>query len=165
MAMETIITMEEHNAIVAGYDATNDAMAKEIAILKDENEILKKTVAALTAKVEQLEAKSKKNSDNSNKPPSSDGIGKKKVTQSLRKRTGRAPGGQEGHDGSGLKLKDNPDKVVVLKVKNTCECGGSIKITVGTEEKRQSTDIEPSKMITIEYRAEEGVCELCGKVH
>ena len=165
MAMETIITIEEHNAIVAGYVATIDAMAKEIALLKEENEILKNTVAALTAKVEQLEAKSKKDSKNSSKPPTSDGLGKAKVTQSLRKRTGREPGGQDGHKGSGLKLKDQPDKIVVLKVKDTCECGGNIVIKDGVMERRQSTDIEPSKVITIEFRAEEGVCEECGKVH
>jgi len=158
MAMEATITIEEHNAIVTGYIATIDAMAKEI-------EILKNTVAALTAKIDELESKSKKNSKNSSKPPSSDGMRKTKVTQSLRVKTGREPGGQEGHKGSGLKLTDQPDKIVVLKVKDTCECGGNIVIKDGVMEKRQSTDIEPSKVITIEFRAEEGVCEDCGKVH
>ena len=161
--METIITIEEHNAIVAGRDATINALTKENTILKEEIEILKKTVAALSAKIEELEAKSKKNSNNSSKPPSSDGPGKK--TQSLRKSTGRAPGGQEGHKGSGLKLTDQPGKVVVLEVKNTCECGGIIAVKSSAGEKRQVTDIEPSKTITIEYRAQEGICELCGKAH
>jgi len=177
--METVITIEKHNAIIAGYAATIDALTKENALLKDElallkdelvllkeeNEILKKTVAALTAKVDELEAKLKKNSKNSSKPPSSDGIGKAKVTQSLRERTGRVPGGQSGHQGSGLELKNQADKVVVLQVKNTCECGGNITVNSGAGEKRQETDIEPSKVITIEYRAEEGICELCGKIH
>ena len=128
MAMEATITIEEHNAIVTGYIATIDAMAKEI-------EILKNTVAALTAKIDELESKSKKNSKNSSKPPSSDGMRKTKVTQSLRVKTGREPGGQEGHKGSGLKLTDQPDKIVVLKVKDTCECGGNIAIKDGVMEK------------------------------
>ena len=170
--METVITTDKHNAIIAGYAATIDALTKEnallkdeLALLKEENEILKKTVAALTAKVDELEAKLKKNSKNSSKPPSSDGIGKAKVTQSLRERTGRAPGGQNGHRGSGLELKNQPDKVVVLHVKNNCECGGNITVNSGAGEKRQETDIEPSKVITIEYRAEEGKCKNCGKIH
>jgi len=171
-----ILTIEEHNAIiadleekqnetVAGYKAAIDALTKENALLKEESEILKKTVAALTAKVEELEAKSKKNSKNSSKPPSSDGIKKPKATQSLREKTGRASGGQEGHPGASLKLKDQPEEVIILQVKNTCECGGKIIINDGIVEKRQVTDVEPSKVITIEYRAEEGICEDCGKVH
>jgi len=170
--MEAAITIDKHNAIIAEYAAMIDALTKEnallkeeLAILKEENEILKKTVAALTAKVEELKAKSKKNSKNSGKPPSSDGLDKEKVTESLRERTGRAPGGQSGHQGSGLELKSQPDKVVVLHVKNTCECGGKITVKSDAGEKRQETDIEPSKVITIEYRAEEGICELCGKTH
>ena len=148
------LTIEEHNAIIAElvekqnetaaeYKAAIDALTKENALIKEESEILKKTVAALTAKTEELEAKSKKNSKNSSKPPSSDGMKKPQATQSLREKTGRAPGGQNGHEGTNLELKDQPDKVVVPQVK----------------------DIEPSKVITIEYRAEEGVREGCGKVH
>lgn len=163
------ITIDEHNAIVNDliekHKITIDALTNAIAILKEESEILKKTVAALTAKVEELEAKSKKNSKNSNEPPSSDGLKKPKATQSLRKKTGRSSGGQKGHPGTSLKLKDHPDEVVVLQVKDACECGGKIQVDEGIIEKRQLTDVEPSKVITIEYRAEEGKCEICGKVH
>ena len=170
------LTIEEHNAIIAeliekqneelaGYKVTIEDLTKENALLKEESEILKKTVAALTVKVEELEAKLKKNSKNSSKPPSSDGMKKPNVTQSLREKTGRKSGGQKGHPGANLELKDQPDEVVVLQVKNTCECGGNIIVNNGIVEKRQVTDIEPSKVITIEYRAEEGICENCGKVH
>jgi len=171
-----ILTIEEHNTIIAEliekHDdeaakdrAAIDALTKENALLKDELEILKKTVAALTAKVEELEAKSKKNSKNSSKPPSSDGMKKPKATQSMRETTGRASGGQKGHPGANLELKDQPDEVVVLQLKDICECGGKIQVNEGIIEKRQVTDIEPSKVITIEYRAKEGKCEICGKVH
>ena len=173
--MQTI-TIEEHNAIIselkeqfnketAEYRAAIDALTKENAILKEETDILKKIVAALTIKVEELEAKSKKNSKNSSKPPSSDGMKKPKATQSLREKSGRSPGGQKGHPGASLKLKDQPDEVVVLQVKDTCECGGKITVNKDIMEKRQSTDIKPAEVITIEYRAQEGICENCGKVH
>jgi len=170
------ITIEEHNAIVneliekhnaerAKDKATISALTEEIALLREESDILKKTVAALTAKLEELEAEMKKNSKNSSKPPSSDSAKKVKATQSLRVKTGRATGGQKGHPGANLKLKDQPDEIVVLQVKDACECGGKIQADAGIVEKRQLTDIEPSKVITIEYRAEEGKCEICSKVH
>ena len=173
--MQTI-TIEEHNAIIdelteqfkketAGYRAAIEALTKENALLKEESEILKKTVAALTVKVEELEAKSKKNSKNSSKPPSSDGMKKPKATQSLREKTGRASGGQKGHAGANLELSDQPDQVVVLKVKDTCECGGKIIVDENVVEKRQMTDVEPCKTITIEYRAQEGICVDCGMAH
>jgi transposase len=164
-----MLSMEEHNALMSElaekYNTTISALTNELSKLREESEILKKTVVILTAKVEELVAKSKKNSNNSDKPPSSDGPNKKNATQSLREKTGRKPGGQKGHAGSTLKLKAQPDEVVVLHVNDTCDCGGRIKISKGIVEKRQTTDIEPSKVITIEYRAEEGKCETCGKVH
>jgi transposase len=56
---------------------------------------------ALLARVETLEAQARKNSSNSSKPPSSDGLAKK--TRSLRESSGKAPGGQAGHKGTTLR--------------------------------------------------------------
>src|SRR4051794_41189834 len=58
-------------------------------------------VDALLARVETLEAQVRKNSSNSSKPPSSDGLAKK--TRSLRESSGKPPGGQAGHQGTTLK--------------------------------------------------------------
>ena len=64
-------------------------------------------VCKLTARVSELEARVSKNSQNSSKPPSSDGDAKK--TQSLRQPSGKKPGGQARHPGQTLKRISDPD--------------------------------------------------------
>src|SRR5690348_12117599 len=56
----------------------------------------------LQARVQELEARLAKDSHNSGKPPASDGLARK--TRSLRRRSGKKPGGQVGHRGKTLRL-------------------------------------------------------------
>jgi len=63
----------------------------------------------LTQRVSQLEEPINKNSRNSNKPPSSDGIKKPEKTKSLRKRSSKKRGGQKGHKGHYLEKAEKPD--------------------------------------------------------
>ena len=67
-------------------------------------------VRALSARVHELEGRLRKDSHNSSKPPSSDGLAKK--PQSLRQSSGRKPGGQAGHAGTTLKRVANPEVMV-----------------------------------------------------
>jgi Family of unknown function (DUF6444) len=64
----------------------------------------------LLERVQELEGRLAKDSHNSSKAPSSDGLGRK--TKSLRKRSGRKPGGQLGHRDETLRLVAVPDRVV-----------------------------------------------------
>jgi HK97 family phage major capsid protein len=60
-------------------------------------------IAEMKAQVAELQAKLDQNSRNSSKPPSSDGYSKPSPKKrSLRERSGRKPGGQEGHEGAHL---------------------------------------------------------------
>lgn len=66
------------------------------------------------------------NSRNSSKPPSSDGYRKPvaKKDRSLRRRSGRKPGGQKGHEGSHLERVQRPDRRVVHEPEGPCAgCG------------------------------------------
>ena len=54
-------------------------------------------IYALLARVAELERRLGLNSENSGKPPSSDGYGKKPSANNLREKTGKKSGGQEGH--------------------------------------------------------------------
>src|SRR5215212_7989393 len=68
-------------------------------------------IRRLTGRVAELEARLARNSSNSSKPPSSDGLAKPEP-KSLRRRTGRRPGGQAGHQGRALRQVADPDEVV-----------------------------------------------------
>jgi transposase-like protein len=121
-------------------------------------------VAALTKRVSELEARQKKNSKNSNKPPSSDGLGKG-APKNSREPSGKASGGQKGHEGKTKELSPSPDTVIELKPVTECGCGGEIVVKTEKYAIRQVTDIEPAKVVTVEYRAYDGFCEKCGKLH
>src|SRR6478672_7832561 len=87
-------------------------MTREVRIaeLEAENAALRERVELLAARVEELQARLAKDSHNSGKPPSSDGLARK--TKSLRKRSGKKAGGQIGHRGETLRLAAAPDAVV-----------------------------------------------------
>ncbi len=87
------------------------------------------------------------NSTNSSKPPSSDLNREKK----RKTKTGKKPGGQNGHIGKTLERVDNPDKVKVIKVDRRKIPAGNYK-QIGFE-KRQVFDIDISRVVT-EYRAQ-----------
>lgn len=67
-------------------------------------------IAVLLAQVCDLEARLAKDSHTSGKPPASDGLARK--TRSLRKHSGKKPGGQLGHRGERLRLEVVPDEVI-----------------------------------------------------
>lgn len=71
-----------------------------------------KRIAELEELVKDLYEKLHKNSNNSSKPPSSDGLEKPKP-KSLREPSGKKPGGQTGHKGSGLSLPVIPTQTVI----------------------------------------------------
>jgi hypothetical protein len=60
--------------------------------------------------VKSLENQIKTNSNNSSKPPSSDGL--KKKTKSLRKPSDKKTGGQPDHEGHTLEQVENPDEII-----------------------------------------------------
>ena len=92
-----------------------------IAIIVKQNE----TIAILTARVHELELQLNQNSSNSSKPPSSDGLAKP-TAKSLRKKSGKKPGGQKGHKGHGLKIEREPDEVVMVEPVSCSECGAAL---------------------------------------
>ncbi len=118
----------------------------------------------LTERVNELENKLAKNSKNSSKPPSSDGLKKIKRTQSQRKKTGKKSGGQHGHAGKTLEMRANPDKVKKLCVKTCACCGTSLMRTEAKGyESRQKFEIPKPEVKVTEYRAEIKDCPNCGK--
>ena len=80
-------------------------------------------ISALKAKIIELESRLNKNSNNSHKPPSSDGY---KKNRSLRSQSGRASGGQPGHLGKTLQQVEKVDYVFRYQVTSCKNCGKNL---------------------------------------
>jgi transposase len=121
------------------------------------------TIGRLAARIQGLEDRTAKNSQNSGKPPSSDGLNKP-APKSRRKRHDRKSGGQPGHEGHTLKAVLKPDCVKVHAVQKCVHCQKSLrKVKVERYEKRQVFDLPPVRIQVTEHRAEVKMCQCCGK--
>ena len=135
-----------------------------ILIKKEEYQHFLDTIEYLQRRNNQLEARVRileKNSTNSSIPPSKD-ENKKIKNQSLRKRSGKKPGGQKGHKGITRLQVSQPD-IIELCVPNQCQRCGCDLTTLDGEiiEKRQEIDIPPIKPIVTEYQRMSIMCS-CG---
>lgn len=130
----------------------NKSLKKEIKGFKQENQTLKSELAA---------SKHKKDSSNSNMPPSSD-MGKSQRTRSLRKSSGKKTGGQPGHKGTTLKMTETPD-LFEDYMPTICErCGTSLQeMPADFVGRRQVVDLPPITPIVTEHRVFSKQCT-CG---
>lgn len=135
-------------------------LTNEIKGLNSQVEKLSKENKALGERVQSLEKQTQKNSNNSSKPPSTDGF--KKKTKTLRTKSGKKPGGQEGHDGKTLELTENPDEIIVHTVDKCDICGESLQdVAPDRIIVRQVVDIPETKVKVTEYRSEVKKCLKC----
>ena len=122
-------------------------------------------VKDLREKVRKLEDSQSLNSRNSGKPPSSDGLAKP-APRSLRKKTGRKPGGQPGHPGHTLEPVKTPDHETVHCLKQ-CTCGLCGGVSLAGEpvldyERRQVFELPPLRLMVTEHKAEIKRCPNSG---
>jgi transposase len=122
---------------------------------------LQKMLLEQAAEIQSLRDQISKNSGNSGKPPSSDGL-KKPRTRSLREKSKRKSGGQKGHQGHTLKMVATPDCVELHAVSNCPHCSANLeRIVCERYEKRQVFDIPPMQMEVTEHQAEIKLCPKC----
>lgn len=120
-------------------------------------------IRKLTDRITVLEQQINKNSRNSSKPPSSNGL-KKPKPKSLRVESERKPGGQVGHKGHTLEFSDAPDHIALHRVTN-CPCGHHLEQEPRIDyEKRQVYDLPPIRIEVTEHQAEIKRCPSCGKL-
>jgi len=121
----------------------------------------KKMISKLEKKINVLEGQAAKNSQNSHKPPSSERFNKVQP-KSLREKTGRKTGGQNGHKGRTLKMVEQPNKIIVHSINRCKKCGCALEDKNSRSiEKRQVFDLPPIKIKVTEHRAEIKECPEC----
>ena len=93
----------------------------------------------------------KKNSRNSNLPPSKD-IYKPKRNQSLRKKSDKKSGGQPGHKGHFLEMSKAPNKIIPITSKVCQDCGSYLNSDKKKLiESRQEIELPPTQSIVYQY--------------
>jgi len=92
--------------------------------LQDQIQRLRSQVEKLEKRVESLESQLRQNSQNSHKPPSSDGL-RRPAPKSLRQSGEKPSGGQAGHEGRHLKAVTEPDRIERHRVCQ-CPCGADL---------------------------------------
>ena len=138
-------------------------LLEQNASLLKQNEMLTATIAELNQTIQELKEQLNKNSKNSSKPPSSDGL-KKPTPKSLRKPSGKKAGGQDGHQGTHLAVITAPDEIV-KHMPSACEGCRHYQICKGTAcvaEKRHVIDAVVTVNVTEHQALELPICMLHG---
>ena len=158
-------TIDSQHVTICQINRTSQGHLKEIRDLKrmlkkkdKENEELRKRLS----KYEEPP----KNSGNSSTPPSKEQMRDEIVrrTKSLRKPSGRKPGGQPGHDGSTLELNDSVDNTIDKKSDICDECGEPLAgCDTELDYITQIISLPELKPQVTEVRHYVTICRVCGK--
>jgi transposase len=147
-----------HEDIHAAYVQGEEAI---IALF----DALMEMILQLAGRVQELEDQVAKNSRNSGKPPSSDGL-KKPIPHSLRKRSGKKSGGQPGHKGRTLKAVERPQHTQVHRVRQCGHCRAALdEVAPSGHAKRQVFDLPLVTVEVTEHQAEIKQCPVCGEMN
>ena len=138
--------------------------AKErIAQLEAEVAELKEQLACALARIHELEGRKAKNSHNSSHPPSSDGPGRKRLSQ--RKPSEKPSGGQPGHPGHHLGLVETPDEVIRHRPSHCQHCQHPLGGVEGdVAERRQVQELPTIRLLVKEHQVEAVRCPHCQQV-
>jgi transposase len=120
-------------------------------------------LAQAHGRIAELEAQLRQNPRNSSEPPSSEGLAKPAPRpRSLRKRSGRKPGGQDGHTGTTLAQVARPDREILHEPGCCSRCGAGLagRPVTGVD-RRQVFDLQPVRAEVTEHQLIERRCG-CG---
>ena len=120
-------------------------------------------LAQARERIAELEARLRQTPRNSSRPPSSEGLDKPPPRpRSLRKKTGRKPGGQDGHEGTTLAQVARPDRELRHEPGCCGRCGAGLagRPVTGVE-RRQVFDLPLAAVTVTEHQLIERECG-CG---
>ena len=119
---DAIIAWNCQSAVCWDYQIDRNINALNLEIRKKDTELI--NLRERLAKYENPD----KNTNNSSTPPSKERINDEVIrrTRSLRKQSGKKPGGQKGHDGHKLSCSSIPDEVIDEVPNNCIRCRESL---------------------------------------
>ncbi len=121
---------------------------------------MQEQMAALSQQVKDLQDRLAKNSHKSSLPPSSDRFVRQ--PKSLRKKSEKKTGGQEGHQGTTLRFYEAPDEVIEHQVNVCSSCQQDLReVEACVTLRRQVVDIPAPRLIVQEHRAHQKQCPRC----
>jgi hypothetical protein len=148
------------------YEHGREAVVAVLLTLAAQVEAQDARIAKLTARIEELERRLRRDSHNSSTPPSQDPPGARE-----RKRTrspGRRQGGQPGHLGHGRSFQPiaSVDELID-HWPESCACGHRFRAAercpVGTSVRRQLAELPPITVRLTEHRLHRLRCPDCGR--
>ena len=138
------------------------ALRQQVAAQQVSIQALQQQMAAQQVLIRELQDQLAKDSHNSGKPPSSDGL-KKRRRQSLRQSGQRPRGGQPGHKGRTLTQVAEPHHVILHTLQDCPHCQTELTAVVAKGHvKRQVFDIPPVGIEVTEHQAQVKQCPGCG---
>lgn len=109
----------------------SETQTEQIKNLIKKNDDLGSLIGELQDIIRDLKSQLNQNSNNSSKPPLSDGYKKSPKKRSLRVSTGAKAGGQKGHKGAHLSEPHVPDEVK-CHIPKKCQCCPNLKTCVAS---------------------------------
>lgn len=161
---EEQLHLREENKYLREQLAQRDERIQQLETALEQQHVLmqrmQEQIGSLTHQVKSLQERQAKDSHNSSLPPSSDRFTRK--TKSLRKKSEKKSGGQEGHPGTSLHWSSIPDEIIEKHVAQCEACHHDLhEVAVCHVERRQVHDVPPPRRIVQEYRAEQKQCPVC----
>lgn len=154
LVLADMLTRDEFQTL---YDQGPDAVYALLVALQGQ-------LDAVTARLQVLEARLQRTSQNSSQPPSSDGLRRgKPQPRSLRESTDRPSGGQPGHPGATLCQVAQPDHTVWHQPLVCTACGASLADATQqpAPQRRQVFDLPPCALEVTEHRLTACFCPHC----
>jgi transposase len=133
---------------------------KAIDVQQERVSTFEGVIDSLQERIKTLERQQAKDSHNSNLSPSSDRF--VRAPKSLRKKSGKKAGGQQGHRGHHLQQVQTPDEVLVHPVIACSHCQQDLcSRKASIPERRQVIDLPAKRLWVTEHCVEEKQCPLC----
>src|SRR3989440_4243384 len=165
MSMETDgIHLHEENQRLREQVARREARIQQQETLlgqqSQQMQQMQAQIAGLTQQVKDLQDRLAKTSRNSSLPPSSDRFVRQ--PKSMRTKSKKKPGGQEGHPGTTLQFSGTPDEVIEHRVSVCASCQHDLRqVEACVTLRRPVVDMPSPRLLVQEHRAEHKQCPRC----